>query len=98
MFLNPLLTLPSIPLILPSMPAIARPKDKQPKRSIGENILYHRKQRDLSQLELAHLIGLKGDDAGAHIARLELGKQKPRWTTLQRLCKALGVKISEMVS
>jgi transcriptional regulator with XRE-family HTH domain len=83
------------------MPAIARPKDKQPKqpkRSIGENILYHRKLRGHSQLELAHLIGLKGDDAGAHIARLELGKQKPRWTTLQRLCKALGVKISEMVS
>jgi len=69
-----------------------------PARTLGENLKHQRLARNLSQLSLAHAIGLNGDDAGAFISRLELGTQQPRLSTLRKLALALGCKVTELIS
>lgn len=66
--------------------------------TLGENIRKARNRRDLTQLALAHAIGLKGDDAGAYICRIEGGSQEPRLDTLTKLAKALKVKLDFLLT
>jgi len=64
---------------------------------IGENIKTLRERKGLTQLALAHLIGYKGEDAGAYICRLEAGQQEPRVKTLQRIALALGTTVGKLL-
>jgi len=82
---------------MPAKPPPA-PLPTPPSRTLGENLKQQRLARNLSQLSLAHAIGLNGDDAGAFISRLELGTQQPRLSTLRKLALALGCKVTELIS
>ena len=59
---------------------------------IGKRIAELRKERKLSQVDLALKAGL---DKG-HIARIELGRYSVGIDTLQKICDALDVKL-EMI-
>ena len=52
-----------------------------------------RDKRDLSQRELAALSGVSRE----YIARIELGQHDPTLSTLEKLAKALRVKVSALV-
>ena len=56
---------------------------------IGKRIAELRKERELSQVDLALKTGL---DKG-HIARIELGRYSVGLDTLQKIANALNVKI-----
>ncbi len=64
---------------------------------IGDNIRAAREKLDLTQLALAHKIGYVGDDAGAHICRLETGLHEPRVKTLRRLALALKTNVNDLL-
>lgn len=69
-----------------------------PTLPVGLNIRKFREAKLMKQLELAHAIGFKGPDAGAHISRIENGKTKaPRLETINRIAKALGVGIDTLL-
>lgn len=57
------------------------------KSSIGDKLRLVRKQRGLTQKQLGELCGI--DEA--NIRKYELGKQKPRLDTLERISDALGI-------
>jgi len=84
-------------------PSAAR---ENPKQTLGRirrlsrlarNLRRARRKAGLTQLALAHASGYRGWDAGAHICRIESGKQKPMIETLQRISKALGVTMEELL-
>jgi transcriptional regulator with XRE-family HTH domain len=52
-----------------------------------------RAEREMSQADLAKVSGVSRE----YIARLELGQQDPTLGTLQKLAKALKVKVGELV-
>lgn len=64
---------------------------------IGQKIKEAREAAGLTQLSLALAIGYKGDDAGAHICRLEKGDHEPRVRTLNRIAKALGTTVNKLL-
>ncbi len=51
----------------------------------------------LTQLALAHSIGLMGRNAGAYICRLEKGEQEPRIETVRRIAHKLGVPLEKLL-
>jgi hypothetical protein len=62
---------------------------------IASQILAARKQRNLTQLELAHLSGVQQTD----ISRIENGQSFPTTETLAKLLQALQAKVKiELVS
>lgn len=69
----------------------------KPNSLIGENIRAARENFGLTQLALAHKIGYKGEDAGAHICRLELGLHEPRVTTLRKIATALRTTVAALL-
>lgn len=64
---------------------------------LGRNIKSARLKAGLTQLELAHAIGYKGDDAGAYICRVEAGKQEPRLPVIIRIARKLGVGLEDLI-
>lgn len=68
-----------------------------PPNYIGANIKRAREAKKLTQLELGHLMGWSGDDAGAQISRFESGQKQPRITTLQRIAESLAVEIATLL-
>jgi transcriptional regulator with XRE-family HTH domain len=64
---------------------------------LGKNLRRARRKAGLTQLALAHASGYQGAEAGAHICRIESGQQKPMIETLQRISKALGVTLEELL-
>lgn len=64
---------------------------------IGDNIRRARETAKMTQLALAHKIGYRGLDAGAHICRLEAGMHEPRVKTLRRLAHALKVPLETLM-
>lgn len=64
---------------------------------IGENIRAAREAIGLTQLALAHKIGYQGEDAGAHICRLEAGLHEPRVKTLRRIASALRTTVDALL-
>lgn len=71
---------------------------RQPIGHLGPNIRRLREARDMTQLALAHQIGLHGNDAGAFISRVEAGLQEPRLDNLSLIAQALGVGIAELIT
>lgn len=62
-------------------------------RTLGSNIRRIREEAEISQLALAHKMGWRGSNAGAQISRFENGSKEPRFSTLERIAKALGVSV-----
>ena len=62
-------------------------------KSTGERICEARKQKGLSQEELAHQAKINIRT----LQRIESGKSQPRGYTLQLLCEALGVNLEELI-
>jgi len=71
---------------------------KKAKNTIGENIHRLRKAKGISQLALGKLLGWAGEDAGAQISRFERGRISPRYSTLAKLSKALGVGAADLLT
>jgi transcriptional regulator with XRE-family HTH domain len=59
---------------------------------IGERLRRLRETKRLSQADLSRLSGLMPD----HISRLESGRFVPELATLERLTKALGIRLGEL--
>ena len=55
-----------------------------------------REARGLSQAALAKKVG-RGGVSREYIARLETGKHDPPLSTLEKLAKALGVRVTELL-
>lgn len=73
-------------------------KRKKPKKTLGDAIKRARTDKGWTQLELAHAIGYEGEDAGAHICRLEGNQHCPRIDTLQRIANALKVPVGTLIA
>lgn len=56
---------------------------------LGKLIQFHRKKSGLTQSELAHLAGI-GKTA---VFDVEHGMKSPRFENLEKICKALNIKI-----
>lgn len=59
-------------------------------RAIARQVIHYRIDHDLSQRELAKRLGVSQGLVG----RLELGEHEPRFSTLQMLSRALGIRFS----
>jgi transcriptional regulator with XRE-family HTH domain len=64
-----------------------------PIERVAERLQQLRKRRNLTQAELAEKAGL----SRGYLARLETARQDPTLTTLERLAKALRVKVSRLL-
>lgn len=64
---------------------------------VGQCVAKARMAANMTQLELAHKIGLAGDDAGAAISRLETGAQEPRLAKLIQIAKVLKVPLESLL-
>jgi transcriptional regulator with XRE-family HTH domain len=60
---------------------------------MGRRLQQLRQARDLSRQELAERAGISRE----YMRRLEAGRQDPTIGTLQRLAKALGVPVAELL-
>ena len=66
-------------------------------KKLGQKIRSARKQAKLTQRELAHKIGHKGEDAGAYISRIEKGFTQPRLDVLTKLAKVFGLPVERLL-
>lgn len=66
--------------------------------TLGSRIREKREAVKLTQLQLAHAIGLKGEDAGAYISRVESDKQEPRMNKLRAIASALNCELSDLAA
>lgn len=66
---------------------------------LGQNIRSARlaMQPHLTQLALAHKIGMSGPDAGSYICHVEKGKTTPRIDTLAKLAKVLKTDVHQLI-
>ncbi|QEZ68022.1 XRE family transcriptional regulator [Paraclostridium bifermentans] len=62
--------------------------------NIGANIKKFRKEKGLTQKELAEKIGV----SGAYIQQIENNKKNPSIKTLNKISSALGVTIQELIA
>ena len=60
-------------------------------RKLGLNIAYYRKEKGMSQMELAEHIGI----SRTHMSRIENNECSPSLDTLFNIADALSVNISE---
>lgn len=67
--------------------------------NLGENIRSARLaiQPHLTQLALAHKIGMSGENAGSFICRIEKGESTPRIDTLSKIAKVLKTDVHQLI-
>ncbi len=61
---------------------------------VGEVISEYRKKKNISQEVLSGL----SDIGRTHLSAIERGERKPTLETFYRICLALGVKMSDVIS
>jgi transcriptional regulator with XRE-family HTH domain len=61
---------------------------------IGKTIRLLRDEAGLTQEELAHASGINTSE----ISHLERGLRNPKWETMKRLARGLGVSCADMVA
>ena len=61
---------------------------------LGRNIAEMRKWRDLTQRDLAKILGI----SQSHVAKWETDKAQPRSKTLEEIAKALNVSVEELLA
>jgi transcriptional regulator with XRE-family HTH domain len=64
-----------------------------PRNVMARRLREYRDKRRLTQRELARKAGL----SRGYLARLEIGRQDPTLSTLEKLARALGVKIASLI-
>lgn len=64
------------------------------KHIIGARIRFLRKDKELTQEELAHLSSLHP----TYIGQLERGEKNPTIATMERIARSLGISLSELFS
>jgi transcriptional regulator with XRE-family HTH domain len=64
-----------------------------PKEQMAVRLKALRERRGLTQEQLSEKSGI----GRSHLARLETGKQDPTLSTLEKLAKALGVKVARLL-
>ena len=69
-----------------------RSEFKELYEKFGLNVVYYRKRKKLTQLQLAELI----DVDRSHISAIELGNVGVSFDVIFKLCEALGVKPKEL--
>ncbi len=62
--------------------------------AVGRVVAHFRKQRGISQEVLSGL----ADIGRSHLSAIERGERKPTLETFYRICTALGVKMSVVIS
>jgi transcriptional regulator with XRE-family HTH domain len=62
--------------------------------SLGNNIREIRLKKEMTQEELAH----KADLDYSYINQIENGKRNPSMEAVERIAKALGVKVKDLIS
>lgn len=62
-------------------------------KQMGRRIKTLREDRDMSRAQLAELAGISRE----YIRHLEAGRSDPTVGTLQKIAKALGVKLEDLV-
>lgn len=70
------------------------PTPNPPQPVIGETIRFLRQKAGLTQEALAHESGIHPTE----ISRLEKGLRNPKWGTMKRLAKGLGIPCWHMVA
>jgi transcriptional regulator with XRE-family HTH domain len=68
-------------------------KDTKARKTFGNKLRVLRKQNDLSQEQLAELVGVHR----TYIGMIERGEQSVSLDNIARIAKALGVKTSDLV-
>ena len=63
------------------------------KELLGAKITNARKSANVSQLELAEMVGIQQ----SHLSRIENGRYMPRVDIVARIADALGCKIDDLV-
>jgi transcriptional regulator with XRE-family HTH domain len=63
------------------------------RQAMAKRLRQFRNERDLSQRSLAEKAGISRE----YLARLEVGRQDPTLSTLEKLAKALGVKPGRLI-
>jgi transcriptional regulator with XRE-family HTH domain len=63
------------------------------KRNIGMAIRYYRKEKGISQYELAEMADL----SVSYISELETGKKLPSFETLLKISKALNIELIDLI-
>ena len=58
----------------------------------GLNVVFYRKRRKMTQLQLAELVGIDR----SHISAIELGNVGVSFDVIFKLCEALGVSPKEL--
>jgi transcriptional regulator with XRE-family HTH domain len=69
-------------------------EDKIILHKLGQRIRLLREQKDVSQQELAFLC----DFEKSNMSRIEAGRTNPTFLTLLKICSALSIKLSELVT
>ena len=64
-----------------------------PNQTLGKNIAYYRRERKLTQTELATVTGIPS----RHLSAIETARRFPQINTIARLAAVLGVSIKELV-
>jgi transcriptional regulator with XRE-family HTH domain len=64
-----------------------------PNQSLGKNIAHYRKERELTQEELAAISGI----FPRYLSDIETGRKVPQIPALARLAAGLGVSIGELL-
>ena len=66
---------------------------KDDAKKLGENLKKMRIKKDISQIELARLLGVDR----SFVSNIENGKNNPTLSTITSLAKALGVSTNELL-
>jgi transcriptional regulator with XRE-family HTH domain len=69
-------------------------EDKIILQKLGQRIRLLREQKDVSQQELAFLC----DFEKSNMSRIEAGRTNPTFLTLLKICSALSIKLSELLT
>jgi transcriptional regulator with XRE-family HTH domain len=66
---------------------------KDDAKKLGENLKKLRVKKDISQIELARILGVDR----SFVSNIENGKNNPTLSTITSLAKALGVSTNELL-
>ncbi len=66
---------------------------KDDAKKLGENLKKLRTKKDISQIELARILGVDR----SFVSNIENGKNNPTLSTITSLAKALGVSTNELL-
>lgn len=67
--------------------------NQKSQQNFGLNLRKIREEKELSQEEMAGLVGI----SGTYYAGIERGEENPTFAVLENICKALAIKSSKVL-